>query len=236
MKVGRDEHTLTLYGGDSERPLARALAQWQDAAGPFWPYVCATPFLSDLAPSDAVQAERRLPRALAVALQPGAAKRTAIFVDQAPERTLAATPALTRLGYVVVPVIQRWATAPAVVPSETLLAQLVGFGELTTCPPNPRGLVFLLDRRRFGAGGRARVGDRVGAPRHPPRAVRRAFDNRYEYPVCRFPPPDLLGAFGVGTSRWVPTDVAPDMRPYFERLANAGLAPKSTVPSPNSGA
>jgi hypothetical protein len=138
------------------RALARALLRWQDAAGPWWPYVCATPFLSDLTESDLTVAESRtgvprLPAPLARALRTIDDDRaTALFVDLAPESTLAATPLLHDLGYVVVPVIQRWAAAPAIVPAETLLARLVAFAPRAALPAPARGVVFLLDGRRFG--------------------------------------------------------------------------------------
>ena len=37
---------MTVAGVHHAAGLAQALVRWQHAAGPFWPYVCAAPFLS----------------------------------------------------------------------------------------------------------------------------------------------------------------------------------------------
>src|SRR5688500_7491306 len=92
-----------------ETPLSRALLCWQDAAGPWWPYVCATPFLSELPVEERDLVRARLPAPLARVLGScDDAGGTALYVDLAPETVLAATPVLNGRGYVVVPVIQRW--------------------------------------------------------------------------------------------------------------------------------
>jgi hypothetical protein len=154
---------------------------------------------------------------------------TALFVDLAPELTLAATPILNRLGYAVVPVIQRWAVAPAVIRSATLLARLVAFASQATLPAPPAGVVFLLDGRRFGPAASSLAG-----PDNARRARRftglRRFDNRYEYPVCRFPPVGLLPELGIQRTVWVPDRVAPDLQGYVAALESAHLGPAAPDP------
>lgn len=208
------------------RSLHRALAKWQDAAGPFWPFVCATPFLSNLGPGTAQSRPRQLPSALGRALSINSAEGRALIVaDLAPERSLAATGELTRRGFIVVPVIQRWAASPAVLGCESLLEHLVTFGDEAYLPPNPRGVVLLLDGGRFGGVGGALGGKRAHAGRSPLALAERRFDNRYEYPVCRFPPAEVLSEFGIVASRWIPSVVARDLRPYFESLGRSVLGP-----------
>jgi len=148
--------------------------------------------------------------------QPG----TAIFIDLPPETTLGATVPLQRLGYIVVPVIQRWAVAPAVVRSERLLGLLVALAGDARAPTAVRGAAFLTDGRRFGTRGQ------MPALQERPRRVSfgRRFDNRYQYPICRFPPPELLIAQGFERAVWVPELIAPDLQPYAARLAAAGIA------------
>jgi hypothetical protein len=144
---------------------------------------------------------------------------TAVFVDLPPESTLAATMLLNRRGYIVVPVIQRWAVPSAVVGCKVLLERLVGLANDVHLPTGWVGVVFVLDGRRFGVSPRGTHG--VG--KFP---GQRRFDNRYEYPVCRFPPPELLVQAGVTEVRWVPETVAPDMLAYAARLSTAGLTPE----------
>jgi hypothetical protein len=190
--------------------LSRALVAWQRAAGPYWPYVCAAPFVGPrlaagrplLDPSPALTA-------FAAGFDPA---RTALFVDLPPEAALAAAPALRAGGWWVVPVIQRWCAPSAVLPGERLRASLIEVGRRLPRPADARGgAVFLLDGARRG---------RPGPP--PPR-----FDNRYEYPTCRFPPPDLLRARGVEVVGWLaPASVAPDLADYARGLTRAGLPPR----------
>jgi hypothetical protein len=168
----------------------------------------------------------RLPAQIAQALQTrGDDRPSALFVDLAPEITLAATPILNNLGYAVVPVVQRWAATPAIVRSETLLARLVDFAPRAGFPTPPRGVVFLLDGRRFGPAGLAPAGPQP-APQVRRLASVRRFDNRYQYPVCRFPPVDLLLARGIQRTVWVPDSIAPDLQTYVARLEGAGLGPR----------
>jgi hypothetical protein len=191
--------------------LARAFVQWQRAAGPYWPYVCAAPFIGPpltggrARPAPVGQRLAELARALDPA-------RSALFVDLAPEEALAEAPALRADGWWVVPVIQRWCAPVAVLPAQPLRASLVEFGQLLPRRLGPAaGPVFLLD------------GDRSGPPGEPPP---RRFDNRYEYPSCRFPPPALLRARGVEVVGWLSSrGVAPDLAEYASALASVGLTP-----------
>jgi len=225
---------------------AQALRRWQRAAGPYWMYVCAAPFLRAIPVGhrhhrrtppawDIVDAAVRLadsslsrsrlepPRGPLPNAGGGeergttcpatVASRLAIFVDLAPTATLPLAGELNRRGYIVVPIIQRWMAAPAVLPCEELARQLLVSSADVQPVPGPRGVVFLLD------------GDRVGtdaAAALPPGA----FDNRYEYPVDRFPPVELLRAQGVVAVHWLSSiGIAPDLEPYAARLHSAGLLP-----------
>lgn len=203
-------------------PLA-ALARWQHAAGEYWPYVCAAPFLGDH-PLPTARRPRRAPVArwlvgMATALP--AEARPAIFVDLPPAATLGATPDLADLGFHVVPVIQRWAAHPAVLDCRALVDRLVLYAALIHRPVSERGVVFLLD------------GDREGPDRRPDFAPR-VFDNRYTYSSDRFPPPTFLRARRIESLSWVgPSDIAQDLRPYLEDLG-ASLSLTPTVVGPGS--
>lgn len=194
--------------------LARALVRWQRAAGPYWPYVCAAPFLGRVALSFKAPARTQPARALADRIDMLAIDaRVAVFVDLAATVTLPATALFNQLGFVVVPIIQRWVAAPAVVRCERLLELLILCRARAIKPEKQRGVVFLLD------------GERAGRP--AARTMRpRAFDNRYVYRVDRFPAPDFLQ--GAGTSRvaWLgpTTAIATDLQPYALKLLAAGLA------------
>src|SRR5207248_2488104 len=196
-----------------------------------WPYVCATPFLSDLPIDEPRDVGPRLPTALARVLGAGVGGQpTAIFVDLAPEVSLPATTELNRQGYIVVPVIQRWAASPAVIPCERLIARLIEFGRLAKTPANPRGVVFFLDGGRFG---RRQAGIETGPSKFGAHrlANTRRFDNRYEYPICRFPPPELLRKVGIRQTVWLPEAVAPDLQPYAARLVAACIGSETAPPN-----
>ena len=202
----------------------RALVQWQYGAGDYWLYVCAAPFVGDAercrqtARPGASPPRNRLIRPLRELLGTIAPDEApAILVDLPPTQTLPAAAILHRLGYLVVPVIQRWVTRPAVLPSERLVSQLVAFGREVRRPRQVRGVVFLLDGDRRGH-------DQPAAePREAP-GRRRAFDNRYTYPTCRFPPPSFLRDHGITSVRWLSAgDLADDLRPYVEALAQSGF-------------
>jgi hypothetical protein len=180
--------------------LGRALARWQAAAGPYWLYVGAAPFLGG-------RVERRRPAAATrphetlVATAAGFAReyRAVVFVDLPPEETLPSTEAFHEQGLMVVPAFQRWCADGAIRRSPRLRQLLVSLAPASSVA-DPRGAVFLLDGERA--------------------------QYRYQYPECRFPPPRLLRAEGVEAVGWIaPAGVAPDLRPYAATLAQAGLPP-----------
>ncbi len=139
-------------------------------------------------------------------------ERVAVFLDLPAGETLPATEQLARLGFVVVPVIQRWVVAPAILPCEDLQAQLVRHAPRGRRRPTERGAVFVLDGERAG-------------PLAPPPS--RRFDNRYNYPICRFPPPDFLKRHAVTGVYWLPAPpVAEDLLPYAQLLADHALPPR----------
>lgn len=195
--------------------LAAALLRWQRAAGPFWPYVCPAPFLTDLTPGPTVASVARLPSPLAEAVRRLSDGPAAIFVDLPPEPTLCCAPILNQHGLFAVPVLLRWATEPATVPSGQLVAALVGTAARVARPLDSRGVVFVLDGDR---------GERTPRSRqtYSPR-----FDNRYRYPEWPpLPTPGFLHARGIVATLWVSrTGVAADLAPYARALAAEGLPP-----------
>ena len=252
--------------------LAQALVRWQHAAGPFWPYVCAAPFLGtgegatfalqawsrhqrrsarrcaapsghhDLRPSraetaladrlldatGAVQDSLELPLSRArerglggegFSSGPGGEGSSVLLVDLPAEPVLAAAPRLVERGWHVVPVIQRWVASPAVLPCQRLVEHLVVGAWRARRPISPRGAVLIAD------------GERMGPAGYPAAIAGRAFDNRYEYQVCRFPSTDFLRAHGVERIQWITSGarpaerpVSPDLAPYLEDLLRAGVA------------
>lgn len=223
LKVPRRYRRRHLARAAAVRPpdpdLARALIRWQHAAGPFWQYVCAVPFLGEVAekPGPAYRAVGWRPVAKAIAALARDAP-TAVFLDLAPARSLTAAPALIELGFFVVPLLQRWVAAPAVLRCEVLVRQLIacapGFGR----PREQHGVVFLLD------------GERAGKPpfgRKPVLRAPRGLDNRYAYSTHLFPPPSLLRHEGIARVVWMArSGVATDLRGYARQLADAGLFPQ----------
>jgi len=136
----------------------------------------------------------------------------ALFIDLPPTRTLPATTLLNHLGFIVVPLIERWVASPAVVRCETLARDLAAYGCAVVCPSRPRGVVFLLDGERAGSG--------------RPLGLRTAkrLDNRYRYSTHRFPPPSFLLRHEIRAVRWLSErGMAPDLQPYVDRLLDAGL-------------
>jgi hypothetical protein len=202
--------------------LAAALIKWQQAAGVYWPYVNATPFLGDppSAPLERANQRRAQRRSnlLRLALQAvDGESDVALFIDLPPAKTLPATARLNRSGLVVVPIIERWVAPVAVVPCDALVQDVVVFGNLAVHPSVTRGVVFLLDGDR--AGPRGQLGSRS-----PQR-----LDNRYRYSIHRFPPPAFLLARRIGLVRWLSKDgIAPDLLPYVDRLRAHGLSVEST--------
>ena len=196
--------------------LARALILWQAAAGPYWPFVNAAPFVSGQVAGPTIKRRTRVPwwlrEVVTSRATPGITRRAAVayFVDVSPMRVLPAAPWLNRRGFIVVPVIQRWAVQRGVLRSERLLAQLVEVGECVQPPVGDRGVIFILD------------GDRGG--QSPVRAAPRRFDNRYAYPICRFPSADFLLTHGIRDVCWLFVgSFADDLKPYREILERRGI-------------
>ncbi|MGE3271361.1 MAG: hypothetical protein AB7P40_21610 [Chloroflexota bacterium] len=244
---------------DANAVLAEALVRWQHAAGPYWPYVCAAPFLGLGESDQLVQAMReRLQRRLAsrrptgrdkvltdLILAGAAASRggrgvpdfslpngglPVVLVDLPSEPVLAVAPVLSARGWYVVPVIQRWIASPAVLPCRMLLERLVIGAWQVRRPSRPCGVLLIADGERFGPAG------------YPLLARGRAFDNRYEYQICRFPSMAFLAAHGVAQVSWITLDrpvapaaqpagpaainrppVAGDLLPYRDDLVRAGI-------------
>jgi hypothetical protein len=189
-----------------------ALLRWQRTAGPYWPYVCAAPFLGPLPPPAHRPPRPRPSPALLDLLTHLTGPATALFVDLPAPAALGAAPSLSRLGVAVVPVLQRWCAPRSLLPSRPLLDALIAAAPVTAPPRHGSRVVFFLD------------GERAGPPGLQPPAHR--FDNRYDYPACRFPPPELLRREGVARVLWLSRrGIAPDLRGYAHRLAAAGLPP-----------
>lgn len=202
------------------RPLARALVRWQHAAGPYWPYVCAVPLLEPPgrpAPLSEPPVDTRLARLASLLALAG---RSALFVDLPPERSLPSAPALTARGFLVVPIVQRWAAERTVIPTERLLALLAGLAERLRRPREIRGVALLLDG--------ARLGPPTGrVPRAP-----RVFDNRYTLRADRFPPASFLRHDGVERIYWLGrAGIAPDLLAYVRSLEAAGYEVEA-LPAP----
>jgi len=211
--TGSGGRTATDLGAtDTRTSGVRALLRWQRAAGPYWMYVCAAPFLTTEPLALGSTRTRRPDPALLALLERLAEPATALFVDLPAPSTLAAAPALSALGVAVVPVIQRWCAPRAVLPARPLLGRLVAAAEQVARPRAGAPALFVLDGERAGRRG-------LRPPAH-------RFDNRYEYPGCRLPPPGLLRREGVDRVLWLSRGgVAADLLDYARRLAAAGLAP-----------
>jgi glutathionylspermidine synthase len=222
------------------RSLAIALTRWQRAAGDFWPYVGAAPFVSTMEwlawervrvrGACALQLEdesfqrgfhdRRPPAALAraVADAEATAGQTAIFVDLPATAVLPVTAWLNRHDFVVVPIIQRWVAFPSVLDCSRLIDQLVAYSTRCCRVSSLRGVVFVLDGERAG---RNRTGANIGR-----------FDNRYAYAGGLFPNPGALRRHGIRSVRWVSkSDLAPDLNTYAAELVLAGFQAIANEPS-----
>jgi hypothetical protein len=200
--------------------LAEALVRWQHAAGPFWPYVCAAPFLG-------TGESGQLTQAAAMSVRPGAGRRSRFSPTQraladrllagvlSPRRVgegvqrdvvgsfpvvladlpaaplVRVAPLLNERGWYVVPVVQRWIASPAVLACRELLAGLLVGAWLVRRPARPRGALLIAD------------GERAGPVGYPPLVPGRTFDNRYEYQICRFPSTRFLEAQSVRRVTWL---------------------------------
>lgn len=200
--------------------LVRALERWQLAAGPYWPYAGAAPFLGELqAISKNWSVATNVPRFL----QPTPGERAIYFIDLPPTATLRFSPELNRSGFVVVPAIQRWCAPAAVAPCEDLVAQLCFFPRFLRFPEATRGVVFVLDGDRFG-------------PRklHGLAPGRGRFDNRYTYNPDHLPNASFLGSQQITRAIWIGRGpISQELRPYADELARAGmLTVERTIASP----
>ncbi|MCC7370635.1 MAG: hypothetical protein IT306_19600 [Chloroflexi bacterium] len=219
--------------------LARALIRWQHAAGPFWPYVCAAPFLGtgeslQLAAGIPARPARTVPRSQGDDCRGDTFQ--VVLADVPAEPLLAAAPELTDAGWYVVPVIQRWIASPAVLPCRRLLELLLRGADGVRRPAQPRGAILVAD------------GDRTGPPAYPVLVPGRTFDNRYEYQICRLPSTRFLLEHGVQEVRWLTSErppvpgpngpepmtlglppVARDLQPYREMLLQAGIEVAASV-------
>lgn len=194
--------------------LARALVRWQHAAGPFWPYVCAAPFLAERVPPPRTR-QSRADGSLLTLLMEHTEGRACAFVDLPPTAALGAAPELNQRGRLVVPVVQRWSAAATVLPCEPVIRLLLAVSRRLNRPADPVGAVFYLD------------GDRSGHDAHVPARLNRgrAFDNRYLQSSNLLPPASLLLAFATPHVAWVsPGPIAPDVHAYLQALRAAGIA------------
>ncbi|HLZ07325.1 MAG TPA: hypothetical protein VKT80_01965, partial [Chloroflexota bacterium] len=198
----------TPVDGNRIQALAVALTRWQHAAGDYWPFVCAAPFVSAMEwlewagrqeqPRPKI-VDCRPPAVLAQAIEDtGADGRIAIFVDLSATSVLPSTAWLNRRGFVVVPIIQRWVGHPAVLDCSRLIDQLIAFSRHCRPLKSPRGVVFVLDGERAGRKGVVGFQTR--------------FDNRYAYSGGLLPSPDDLRRQGIIVVRWVTTsELAADL-------------------------
>jgi hypothetical protein len=152
---------------------------------------------------------------------------TVLLADLPAEPVLAVAPLLAERGWYVVPVVQRWIASPAVLPCKRLMERLLIGAWRARRPDAPRGAVLIAD------------GERTGPAGYPASVPGRAFDNRYEYQICRFPSTDFLSAHGVTRVRWlspaasdgdrgqmwgpVGQPVRRDLAPYLEELLRTGI-------------
>ena len=182
-------------------PALRALIRWQHFAGPFWPYVSATPFLSA---TSALNGSILEPRESGLFPRAG----EALFLDLPPMDILGLVPAPHRDAFLVVPIIQRWCADPAVIPSAGLVGALLAVARRLRRPREPRSALFLLD------------GDRRG----PKRPKLDRFDNRYFYNLNALPPAEVLQRQGITEARLVSRGApAQDLWGYIQALKRGGV-------------
>jgi hypothetical protein len=242
--------------------LARALVAWQHAAGPWWPYVCAAPFLemgegtgapfgqpgrdgSSAGPGYAraqrhrASAWSRRQVALVDRLLPLDAPAGDDHADEhAPERpsvVLVDVPAEPILALAPLLVERGWYVVP-------VIQRWIASPAVLPCRRLMRLLLAGSERVRRPASPRGVVliadGERLGPPGYPLFVPGRAVDNRYEYQICRFPSVDFLHAREVRTMRWVtdrpPAQARPDLTPYLEDVLRAGIAVESETWEPGN--
>lgn len=200
------------------RSSARSLLRWHRLAGPFWPYVGATPFASPYAPGATPPERRPVAPRIGRLLTPDASGRVALITDVPAAPLLAMASGLAAAGFWIVPLVQRWLATGAVLPAEPLATALYGSPQNLAVPSVAVGVIFILDGQRSG---RPSI---LGRRHHPSR-----FDNRYQYTPHVFPPPGFLKENGVAVVRLLTRrpDNAPDLAPYLRELAAAGLTGSS---------
>ncbi len=168
------------------RAELRAYLAWTRAAGPFWQYVAAMPFLvhpsRHRAPLPLDAARTAIERSI-LPFFDSARGRVALLLDLPPDLGLATTLAFHEERWLVVPVMSRWPTERPALPVDSLLAQLIWLSAELRPPAEPRGIVFLLDA------------ERQTLP-HPD-AVEHKFDNRYVYSTDDLPSARMLLEWGV---------------------------------------
>jgi hypothetical protein len=198
--------------------LARALVRWQHAAGPYWAYVCAAPFLAEHAQpplADPPRADTRLLSLLRTHSEDGAAA----FVDLPPARSLQSAIALNWSGRLVVPAMQRWSVEDALLPSKSLTRLLLTLSMRLSRPGRVHGTVFYMDGDR---------GRRLRPASSPSGAIKR-FDNRFVQSLNVLPTAEFLAEHGVARVAWIMRGrVAADAQHYLRDLRSAGL-PVSVV-------
>ena len=208
-------------------PLWRAYRSWRGLAGPLADHVLPSPFLAPWSPVPL------LPRAAGAGAvvdllarrtptSAGSGEQTAVFLETTPRLGLAAGWRLRGAGWAVAPLYGRWPAPGAVLPTERLTSWLLAVAgappRSATAPvreagaPGARPLCLLLDAER--------------ARRVPPAALRRRFDNRYDYPDYLFPPPRRLREWGVGRALWAGPSASfpPGLQDYAESLVRAGIS------------
>ena len=147
----------------------------------------------------------------------------AVFFDLPPVLVLDSTEDFIRIGFYVVPVIQRWPQPSALLPTSRLLHALININQPGALSSPPRGVAFILDGERDGR--------RFALAPADARLDLRRFDNRYHYTADRFPSPETLRRYGIHRVEWVSeAGVAPDLQPYALDLAAAGLRPQALEP------
>lgn len=236
--------------------LAGALVRWQHAAGPFWPYVCAAPFLGTGESADLLRGSRlphaAMPVAAHASARPGMRAAPAVGLWTQQQRALAdallrtypvadGLPAsgshplsMLLLDLPVEPVLsiapllvaQGWYVVP-------VIQRWIGSPAVLPCRTLLLRLVAGAWRARRPAVPRGVVliadGARQGPHGYPLLAPGRVFDNRYEYQICRFPSTDLLRAHRVRYVRWL---TAPTLAAAASTVSTTAATAPAGMPAP----
>jgi len=197
--------------------LGCALERWKQAAGPYWLYVNATPFLGPAAMTVRPTRPRRDPnlRLLLEQLRGQAVQGgVAAFLDLPAATGLWLSLRLNQAGWHAVPLVERWPADPAVLPSKALTRHLVSIGGRLLEAPAATSVAFVLDGERGGPEGLTGT----------PRGRSNRFDNRFHYSTHRFPAPSFLMANGVSRVAWCGGQgIAADLVGYVAGLRAADL-------------